>query len=661
MEIPISNAEFISAIFPEDANVAVCSKKGDPNDGGWSACLFNKNSVLDTNSNNYVNCSSFNAHEDETFNVQKKNFDALHFILLDDLGTKIPLDRLGDFKPTWMIETSSGNFQAGIAFKVPITDIREAEGVQKSILDAGCGDRGAGGLSRWARLPNAVNGKEKYLDEDGKPFQCKLVEWHPDVLYSIEELIEKFQLAPSEKPSYDNEVYMPKAADNPVIAALKDRGLTKTSTDAKQLKILIDKLDPDIGYEEWYRIGMAIYHETNGSDEGLNIYDAWSSKGTKYSGTKEICAKWSSFKSGSSTPITVGTIYKLLADQNIHYCEDEFIECDYEIIENSEELNLLAKFSLRGQSAKLEAQISNASPVLGNLALKGQLSVWYAEFNSGKTLLAFHLAIQAIMEGHIDPSKLVYFNLDDSGAGLLDKLNLADEYGFEIIADGHNGFNSANFEPVLTDLLKQNQTNGLIIVLDTMKKIVDIMSKSDTTRLSKLLRRFSVQGGTFIGLAHTNKNKVGGKSQYGGTNDIMSDFDCGYVADVVSNEGGVKTVEFTNIKRRGNVPENKSFSYSNDSSLSYCQILASVQEVDPTQLVRLKQAELQKADEDIIASVKHFISQGINKKMALAKAVALDSQVSQKTAIGILERYNGKILHWSYSVGPKGAKIYSLT
>ena len=434
-----------------------------------------------------------------------------------------------------------------------------------------------------------------------------------------------------------------------------------TSTNAKQLKILTDKLDPDIGYDEWYRIGMALYYETGGSDEGLNIYDAWSSKGTKYIGTQKIRAKWSSFKSGSNNPITVGTIYKLLADQNIHYCEDDFIECDYEIIENSEELNALAKFSLRGQSAKLEAQISNASPVLGNLALKGQLSVWYAEFNSGKTLLAFHLAIQAIMEGHIDPSKLVYFNLDDSGAGLLDKLNLADEYGFEIIADGHNGFNSANFELVLTDLLKQNQTKGLIIVLDTMKKVVDIMSKSDTTRLSKLLRRFSVQGGTFIGLAHTNKNKVGGKSQYGGTNDIMSDFDCGYVADVVSNEGGVKTVEFTNIKRRGNVPENKSFSYSNDSSLSYCQILASVQEVDPTQLVRLKQVEQQKADEEIIASVRSLIVEGINKKMALAKAVALDSQVSQKTAIGILERYNGKILHWSYSVGPKGAKIYSLT
>ena len=72
-------------------------------------------------------------------------------------------------------------------------------------------------------------------------------------------------------------------------------------------------------------------------------------------------------------------------------------------------------------------------------------------------------------------------------------------------------------------------------------------------------------------------------------------------------------------------------------------------------------AELQKADEDIIASVRSLIVEGINKKMALAKEVALDSQVSQKTAIGILERYNGKILHWSYSVGSKGANIYSLT
>jgi hypothetical protein len=232
LPIDISNAEFISAIFPEDTNVAVCSKRGDPTEGGWIAQKFNENVVLDSTTNNYVNCSSFQPEEDGTFNVQKKNFEALHFILLDDLGTKVPIERLGDFKPTWMIETSPGNFQVGIVLKEPITDIHEAGKLLKSILDAGYGDRGAGGVSRWARSSNAINGKEKHRDEEGNPFQCKLVVLNPEVRYTVQEIIDGLQLTLPKTDlglRYDNEVYTPKATENPVIAALKEHGLYKMS------------------------------------------------------------------------------------------------------------------------------------------------------------------------------------------------------------------------------------------------------------------------------------------------------------------------------------------------------------------------------------------------------------------------------------------------
>ena len=439
------------------------------------------------------------------------------------------------------------------------------------------------------------------------------------------------------------------------------KSASPTSTNAKQLKILTDKLDPDIGYDEWYRIGMALYYETGGSEEGLNIYDAWSSKGTKYSGTKEIRAKWSSFKSGSSKPITVGTIHKLLADQNIHYCEDDFIECDYEIIEPSLSERPLDKYSLKGKAAKVEAFAVNAKPILGNIALAGQLTVIYAEFNSGKTLITLHLLIQAISEGIINPLDVYYLNMDDSSSGLLEKVHLADEFGFHMLSEGYEGFTSGKFVEIIRELVMTNKANGTVVILDTLKKFVDLMSKNESSAFAEAMRQYALKGGSLIALAHTNKAKVNGKSKYGGTNDIMSDFDCGYVVEKVSKDNGVNTVEFTKEKGRGCNVSNVSFSFSNDSSLSYCQILASVQEVDPTQLVRLKQVEQQKADEEIIASVRSLIVEGINKKMALAKAVALDSQVSQKTAIGILERYNGKILHWSYSVGSKGANIYSLT
>jgi putative DNA primase/helicase len=203
MEIPISNAEFISAIFPEDANVAVCSKQGDPNEGGWSARIFNENSVLDNNSNNYVNCSSFQLEEDGVFNVQIKNFQALYFISFDDVGTKVSFDLFNDFQFSWLIETSPSNFQAGIILNNPITDFAVANSFVKSIVDAGYSDNGARGASRWARLPFAINGKNKHLDEEGNPFECKLTQWHPEVRYSMEEIVEGLKLTtkPTDLPA----------------------------------------------------------------------------------------------------------------------------------------------------------------------------------------------------------------------------------------------------------------------------------------------------------------------------------------------------------------------------------------------------------------------------------------------------------------------------
>ena len=49
------------------------------------------------------------------------------------------------------------------------------------------------------------------------------------------------------------------------------------------VKALIAPLDPDEGYSEWINVLMAIHYETEGSDDGLDIADEWSSMGGKYS------------------------------------------------------------------------------------------------------------------------------------------------------------------------------------------------------------------------------------------------------------------------------------------------------------------------------------------------------------------------------------------
>lgn len=45
------------------------------------------------------------------------------------------------------------------------------------------------------------------------------------------------------------------------------------------LEVLTSQLDPDAGYDSWVEVGMILFHETGGSEEGLRIFDAWSAGG----------------------------------------------------------------------------------------------------------------------------------------------------------------------------------------------------------------------------------------------------------------------------------------------------------------------------------------------------------------------------------------------
>jgi Primase C terminal 2 (PriCT-2) len=69
-------------------------------------------------------------------------------------------------------------------------------------------------------------------------------------------------------------------------------------------------------YDTWTRVGFALHHTFNGSDEGLEIYDNWSSKANNYSGRRVIEYKWESFsKSRTNKPITIATVFMWAIEQ----------------------------------------------------------------------------------------------------------------------------------------------------------------------------------------------------------------------------------------------------------------------------------------------------------------------------------------------------------
>jgi hypothetical protein len=246
-DLQIENLDFIQSIFsnlPHDVYPVVCSKPGDPNSGGWNA-LPAKNEVvchLSLHHNNYLNCASFKVDQNGSFRAIKENVHAVHCILVDDIGSKVELEKFSNFQFSSLIETSPNNYQGLIFLEEPVIEVIAAQFV-KGLGMANLSDKGASGAVRWLRLPLGINGKVKYLNSSNQPFQCKLVQWRPSVRYTISELNERFDIEQKttskvfymtptlEKLPGVNPVYKRKPEEHPVVTALKVNSLYK-----KQLK-----------------------------------------------------------------------------------------------------------------------------------------------------------------------------------------------------------------------------------------------------------------------------------------------------------------------------------------------------------------------------------------------------------------------------------------
>ncbi len=245
----VGNGEFMLAVFgdamintPTGAHPVLVSFHGNPSNAParvWSVKPWlgdaDLSSCLPDNANNYFSLASFNPDESGQFKRQKARFSALHAVMLDDVGTKVAIDRL-TLPPSWLIKTSAGNHQAGYLLQTPLTEGAIADRLMNAIIAAGLCDPGANGpRARLARLPVAMNGKHS------PPFVCKMVVWSPDLRYSVADLVDGLNLemasdarpkrlntrSAQQRPSDGDPVCIPRPDENGVLVALRNQGLYK--------------------------------------------------------------------------------------------------------------------------------------------------------------------------------------------------------------------------------------------------------------------------------------------------------------------------------------------------------------------------------------------------------------------------------------------------
>ena len=466
------------------------------------------------------------------------------------------------------------------------------------------------------------------------------------------------------------------------IAVAKSRkNATNLNQTHKELDALINHLDPNCGYEDWITPSMAVHYETDGSDDGLSIFDDWSSQGDDYPGFAEIEYKWKSFNNHTGAPVTKATLCKMVAENGHDWVSildrlgPQFQKCNFEVVgSNDEKVSTptpkkaisFDAYSLTGMSPQLVAEALAEVFVLAGLALLGQWTVFYAIHGAGKTLLVIYLLAEAIHQGLIKASDVYYFNLDDNQAGLIAKLKIAEEVGFHVISEGYRNFKVKDFIALIQALCDGNQARGIVLILDTLKKFTDLMDKRSTSQWNRIIRLFIATGGTVVGLAHVNKNRGSdGKPIYAGTTDIIDDADCAYVLDVINvdHDTNTKTVEFENKKNRGNVVNSVAYSYSIEDGIDYDQLLASVEKVDQSQLVQVKKAEANQSDAEIIDAITGCIREGINARMRLRDEVNERAGVSKRKVLNILDKYTGQFPDqhkWFYTTQKHGRKVYQL-
>ena len=326
------------------------------------------------------------------------------------------------------------------------------------------------------------------------------------------------------------------------------------------------------------------------------------------------------------------------------------------------------QFSLNGKSAVMREKMLTDTFVLDNIAILGQATAIYAKPNTGKTLIVLWMLIESIKAKRIKGENVYYINADDTYKGLVTKLEIAERYGFQMIAPSHGGFETNQFQNYIRKMIDENTAHGKVIILDTVKKFTDLMDKKQATNFMKIGREFISSGGTLIMLAHTNKNRdADGKVVFAGTSDVVDDCDCAFILDEVTKTDFKKQVLFENFKSRGDVARELAFTYSITEKQSYKDLIDSVQPVDIATIEQAKKEKIitAKVEKDAVAIevITDAINQGHNKQPDLLR-YAKEAGVSDAKCRKALKDYEGEKLSnsslWRVVHGDKNSKTYYL-
>lgn len=228
----ISFTEYITKLAPEGETALVVKQKPQLKDGElqfhadgavkctWPAYL--PTTKMKQGESWYGNTGSFiiDRFQDGKPSASAANCEYVLVMMLDDVGDPAKTTKTPDLPPTWIMETSEGSFQWGYAFSEQPTKGDYTAAI-KAIAEAGYCDKGATNAVRNFRLPGSVN-----IKPNKNGFAAKLVEFHPEREYTLEQICEALDVVPAEADTTANlPIRLKDTGQDSVVAWMNDNGL----------------------------------------------------------------------------------------------------------------------------------------------------------------------------------------------------------------------------------------------------------------------------------------------------------------------------------------------------------------------------------------------------------------------------------------------------
>jgi hypothetical protein len=175
----------------------------------------------------YGNTGSFilDRFGDGKVSASAANCEYVLVMMLDDIGTKSKEPPLA---PTWIMETSEGSFQWGYAFKDQPSK-GDFTAAIKAIAKAGYTDPGATNAVRNFRLPGSIN-----LKPGRNNFVSRLVEFHPEREYNLEDICTALDVVPDPADTAQNiAIRLADTGKDSVVTWLNEQGLIMSAANGE--------------------------------------------------------------------------------------------------------------------------------------------------------------------------------------------------------------------------------------------------------------------------------------------------------------------------------------------------------------------------------------------------------------------------------------------